>query len=206
MGHAATLKFVAEQCFDTLWKTGTFSSLKISEDQAQRYAMDFLSRPSILFARSHVSKYRESLKIRSVIGVDDMFLFIEMMLSFTFLVLQRLPQSCLAYGYETFRGGCKELARVAKRYGAIISIDWSSFDHTITWHFADLFFGRFLPSMIVINKGWQESILTTNQSEDLDPDLMYQRCRLTLNYLHTWFRNMVYVSTDGYAYRRTYCG
>lgn len=204
--HAATLKFVSEQCFDTLWKTGSYSSLKISKDQAFRYAMDFLSRPSILFARSHVSKWRESLKIRSVIGVDDMFLFEEMMLSFSFLVMQRLPQSCLAYGYETFRGGCKELARISKKYGAILSIDWSSFDHQIAWHFADLFFGRFLPSMIIINKGWQESILTTNQSEDLDPDIMYQRCRITLNYLHTWFRNMVYVSTDGYAYRRSYCG
>jgi len=204
--NATTLKLIAEKNFDTLWKNGTLSRPELNWELEIRLAMDFLSRPAIMFARSHVSKIQESLKIRSVIGIDDMFLFEEMMLSFAFLVLQRTADSCLAYGYETFRGGCKQLARISKRYGSVISIDWSSFDHDISWHFAEIFFEKFLPSMIVINKGWQASILTHNSPEDLDPDIMYKRCRQTLNHLHSWFRNLVFVSTDGYAYRRSFCG
>merc|ERR1712223_361031 len=59
---------------------------------------------------------------------------------------------------------------------------------------------------IIVNKGWKESIVTTNTQEDMDTRTMYDRMDKILRHLHMWFRNMVFVSKDGFAYRRTYCG
>jgi hypothetical protein len=165
----------------------------------------FLRRPTLLFTRNHISDRDGVLKQRPVYAVDDIFIIIEVMLTFPLLVMARSAQCCILYGLETLRGSAHYLDFIAKKYSSYFSIDWSSYDQRLPRVITDLYYTEFLERLIVINSGYQPTADYQDYS-DLSSKNMFERISNLLHFLHTWYNNMVYVTADGYAYTRTHCG
>lgn len=181
----------------------------LTDEQVDTYiskANDFFNDyPTLLFTRNHISKRSGPLKVRPVYAVDDIFIIIELMLTFPLLIQARKPSCCIMYGLETIRGSNHFIERLARFYSTYFSLDWSSYDQRLPRVITDIFYTDFLRSLIVINHGYQPTYEYPTYP-DLDEHQMYLRMNNLLNFLHTWYNNMTFLLPDGFAYRRTYCG
>jgi hypothetical protein len=166
----------------------------------------FLNRPTSLYVRIHISKRTAELKIRPVYGVDDCFLIIETMLTFPLLVQARHPDCAILHSYETLRGSNSQLDKLAQGYRSFFTLDYTRYDQSLPFTISDTYFETFLPKLIIFNKGYQPTITSPESTEKHDPDLLYIKMRNLLQFYHTWFRNMVFVTPEGYAYRRQHAG
>nr|DAD54819.1 TPA_asm: RNA-dependent RNA polymerase [Quinoa-associated betapartitivirus 2] len=188
-----------------------FDPLKdnLTEDQNQLYIdklNDFFNDyPTLLFTRNHISRRDGVLKVRPVYAVDDIFIIIELMLTFPLTVQARKASCCIMYGLETIRGSNHYIERLARSYSTFFSLDWSSYDQRLPRVITDIFYTDFLRSLIVINHGYQPTY-EYPVYPDLDEHSLYSRMDNLLHFLHLWYNNMTFVLPDGFAYRRTYCG
>nr|BCD56387.1 putative RNA-dependent RNA polymerase [Lichen partiti-like RNA virus sp.] len=164
-----------------------------------------LSHPTILFTRNHISDRDGALKQRPVYAVDDLFLCLEVMLTFPLLVMARKMDCCIMYGLETIRGGNHYLDWLAKKYKSYFTIDWSSFDQRLPRVITDIYYTDFLESLIVISHGYQPT-WEYMVYPDLTAEKLFYRVTNMLHFLHTWYNNMVFLTADGYAYLRTTAG
>lgn len=165
----------------------------------------FLSHPTILFTRNHISDKDGALKQRPVYAVDDLFLCIETMLTFPLLVCARTIECCIMYGLETIRGGNHYLDHMAKKYKSYFTIDWSSFDQRMPRVITDIYYTDFLESLIIISQGYQATYEYPTYP-DLTEYKMFVKMDNLLHFTHTWYNNMVFLLADGYAYLRTSAG
>ncbi|AGJ83767.1 RNA-dependent RNA polymerase [Hop trefoil cryptic virus 2] len=187
----------------------TPEDVDFTEEQIQAYidsANNFFNDyPTLLFTRNHISKRDGTLKVRPVYAVDDLFIIIELMLTFPLTVQARKQSCCIMYGLETIRGSNHYIERLARSYSTYFSLDWSSYDQRLPRVITDIYYTDFLRRLIVINDGYQPTYEYPTYP-DLDEHKMYTRMDNLLTFLHTWYNNMTFVLADGYAYRRTYCG
>lgn len=165
----------------------------------------FNEYPTQLFTRSHISKRVGPLKARPVYAVDELFLTMEVMLTFCLHVQARKMDSAIMYSLETIRGGNAYLDKIAQNYQSYFTIDWSSFDQTIPRKVTDIFFEQFLPSLLVVNKGYHPTYEFPTHTS-LDHEYFPYMMENMINFLHTWFNNMTFVTSEGYAYKRTVAG
>ena len=181
----------------------------LTDEQVQTYidkSNDFFNDyPTLLFTRNHISKRDGPLKVRPVYAVDDLFIIIELMLTFPLTVQARKPSCCIMYGLETIRGSNHYIDYVARSYSTFFSLDWSSYDQRLPRVITDVYYSDFLRRLIVINHGYQPTYEYPTYP-DLDEHKLYERMNNLLYFLHSWYNNMTFVLPDGYAYRRTYCG
>lgn len=171
-------------------------------DVANSFFNDY---PTLLFTRNHISKRTGSLKVRPVYAVDDIFIIIELMLTFPLTVQARSPKCCIMYGLETIRGSNHYIDKIARSYSTFFSLDWSSYDQRLPRVITDIYYTDFLRSLIIINEGYQPTY-EYPAYPDLNEHNLYTRMDNLLHFLHTWYNNMTFVLSDGYAYRRTHCG
>lgn len=181
----------------------------LNESEIQDYidkCNDFFNDyPTLLFTRNHISQRDGTLKVRPVYAVDDLFIIIELMLTFPLLVQARKPSCCIMYGLETIRGSNHYLDRLARSFSTFFTIDWSGYDQHLPRVITDLYYTDFLRRLIVINHGYQPTYDYPTYP-DLDDHKLYKRMDNLLHFLHLWYNNMTFLSVDGYAYRRSYCG
>lgn len=170
-----------------------------------RLRIFLLQHPTILFTRNHISDRDGNLKQRPVYAVDDLFLLMETMLTFPLLIMARKMSCSIMYGLETIRGGNHYLDCLAKRYKSFFTIDWSHFDQTMPRVITDLYYTDFLESLIIINHGYQPTHEYPTYP-DLTPTKMFDRMSNLLQFIHTWYNNMVFLTADGYSYLRTHAG
>jgi len=171
-------------------------------DEANSFFNDY---PTLLFTRNHISKRDGPLKVRPVYAVDDIFIIIELMLTFPLTIQARKPSCCIMYGLETIRGSNRYIEQIARDYSTFFSLDWSSYDQRLPRVITDIYYTDFLRSLIVINHGYQPTYEYPTYP-DLDEHKLYHRMDNLLHFLHTWYNNMTFLLPDGYAYRRTCCG
>jgi hypothetical protein len=165
----------------------------------------FLERPTLLFTRNHISDRDGILKQRPVYAVDDLFLIIESMLTFPLLIMARTPDCCIMQGLETIRGANRFLDKLARSFTSFFTIDWSRYDQSLPRAISDIYYTDFLESLIIISHGYQPTVDYPTYP-DLSADTLFQRQNYLLHFLHTWYNNMVFVTSDGYAYLRSFCG
>jgi hypothetical protein len=181
----------------------------LTDDDVQSYidsCNDFFNDyPTLLFTRNHISQRDGTLKVRPVYAVDDLFIIIELMLTFPLTVQARKPTCCLMYGLETIRGSNHYLDALARSYSTFFTIDWSGYDQHLPRVITDIYYTRFLRELIVINAGYQPTY-DYPEYPDLDEHKLYDRMDNLLHFLHLWYNNMTFLSVDGYAYRRQHCG
>jgi hypothetical protein len=167
----------------------------------------FLDRPTLLFTRNHISDRDGILKQRPVYAVDDFFLIIESMLTFPLLVMARTPDCCIMQGLETIRGANRYLDKLARSFTSFFTIDWSRYDQSLPRAITDIYYTDFLESLIIISHGYQPTVdYPSSMYADLTPELLFGRMTHLLHFLHTWYNNMVFVTSDGFAYLRSFCG
>lgn len=181
----------------------------ISDSQIQEYidsCNDFFNDyPTLLFTRNHISQRSGTLKVRPVYAVDDLFIIIELMLTFPLTVQARKPSCCIMYGLETLRGSNHFLDHLARSYSTFFTIDWSGYDQHLPRVITDIYYTDFLRQLIVISHGYQPTYDYPSYP-DLDEHKLYDRMDNLLHFLHLWYNNMTFLSVDGYAYRRTTAG
>lgn len=172
----------------------------------------FLEHPTMLFTRNHISDRDGKLKQRPVYSMDDLFQRLESCVTFPAHVIARKMSSCIMYSLETIRGGMHYIDNLASRsnyYGqqhmSFFSIDWSQYDQRLPRVITDLFWTEFLESLIVISDGYAPTREYPTYP-DLTTDALFTRISNILWFLHTWFNNLVYITADGFAYVRNYCG
>lgn len=173
------------------------------KDLGRRLNLFFMKHPTMLFMRNHISKKGE-LKTRPVYGVDDIFLHMEAMLTLPLLVQGRKMDCAIMHSLETLRGGNHKIDAMAKKYQTYATLDFSSFDQTTPWPIVDLYYSEFLPSLIIINKGFQPTFIKPVRKTSVSK--RFWTMSNILNFVHTWYRNMVFVNADGHAYKRTFAG
>lgn len=171
-------------------------------DTANKFLNEY---PTILFTRNHISDRDGKLKQRPVYAVDELFLLLETMLTFPALVQARKHSCCIMYGLETIRGSNRYLDAVAQRFKSYFTIDWSFYDQTIPRPVTDSYYLRYLPSLIVINQAYHPTYEYPTYP-DLTEHKMYTRISNLLSFLHLWYNNMTFITSDGFPYRRTACG
>lgn len=181
----------------------------LTDEQVQSYINKansfFNDYPTLLFTRNHISLRDGTLKVRPVYAVDDIFIIIELMLTFPLTVQARKPTCCIMYGLETIRGSNHHIEQIARSYSTFFSLDWSSYDQRLPRVITDIYYTDFLRNLIVINHGYQPTYEYPTYP-DLDEHKLYDRMNNLLYFLHTWYNNMTFLLPDGYAYRRTSCG
>jgi len=165
----------------------------------------FNSYPTLLFTRNHISDRDGTLKVRPVYAVDDIFLIIELMLTFPATVQARKPSCCIMYGLETLRGSNMLLEQISRQYRTFFTIDWSGYDQRLPRIITDVYYTDYLRSKIIISDGYAATYEYPTYP-DLDEHSMYKKMDNLLHFLHLWYNNMTFVSADGYAYRRTCAG
>lgn len=122
----------------------------------------FINRhPTVLYTRSHITHIDKLFtpKLRPIYAVDDRFLTMELMVTFPIFVQSRNYDSAMLYNFETLRGGCEQLFKVAMtgkhedeyegtpRYTTFLGIDWSKFDQNMPKWISKLFFTMFIPKL-----------------------------------------------------------
>jgi len=180
----------------------TDEQINLYISKANQFFNDY---PTLLFTRNHISKRSGTLKVRPVYAVDDIFIIIELMLTFPLTIQARKSSCCIMYGLETIRGSNHYIDRLARSYSTFFSLDWSSYDQRLPRVITDIYYTDFLRSLIVINHGYQPTYEYPTYP-DLDEHKLYSRMDNLLYFLHTWYNNMTFLLPDGYAYRRTHCG
>nr|BBU59838.1 RNA dependent RNA polymerase [Rosellinia necatrix partitivirus 15] len=170
-----------------------------------KYNQFFNSYPTMLFTRNHISEREKTLKVRPVYAVDEIFIIIELMLTFPLIVQARKPTCAIMHSMETLRGSNHLIDQLAKSFRSFFTIDWSGYDQRLPRPITDCFFLKFLRRKIIISHGYASTMEYPDYPE-LTPDAMYQRMDNLLHFLHLWYNNMTFLSADGYAYRRLYAG
>jgi len=181
----------------------------LSDEQVQTYISScntfFNEYPTLLFTRNHISDRTKTLKVRPVYAVDDLFIIMELMLTFPLTVQARKPSCCIMYGLETIRGSNCYLDSLAMKYSTYFTIDWSGYDQHLPRVITDIYYTDFLRRLIIISDGYAPTYDYPDYP-DLSEDKMYERMDNLLHFLHLWYNNMTFLSIDGYAYRRQYAG
>jgi hypothetical protein len=181
----------------------------LTDEQVHEYIKkhdDFFNDyPTLLFTRNHISDREKTLKVRPVYAVDELFIIIEVMLTFPLLVQARKPSCCIMYGLETIRGSNHYFDRLARSYETFFTIDWSGYDQRLPRIITDLYYTDFLRRLIIINEGYHPTYEYPTYP-DLTEHNMYTKMDNLLHFLHLWYNNMTFLSVDGYAYRRLYAG
>jgi hypothetical protein len=186
--------------------TGYPFSQEVKENELVDLLNDFYDTyPTLLFTRTHISKRSGKLKQRPVYAVDELFLAIEVMLFYPLLIQARAPDCCIMYGLETIRGGNCYLDQLAQVFRTFFTIDWSSFDQTVARVITDSFYDTYIPSLLVINKGYAPTFEYPTYPK-LDEHMLYHRMRNLLSFIHLWYNNMTFVTQDGFGYRRNHAG
>nr|UYE93727.1 MAG: RNA-dependent RNA polymerase [Vivastbo virus] len=183
----------------------------------------FLKHPTELLVRSHISK-RDKLKVRPVYNAPFLLVRLEMMLIWPLLAQCRKSDNCIMYGLETLRGGMEEIDRVAHDYTSYIMIDWSRFDHDAPFSVIDTFYEDYLPSKINVDFGYSKiknyqshtsNFMMQEAAAGLKPkpneyqtypDIFPKKVSNLIRFVHRWMKEMIYVTPDGFAYRRKYSG
>nr|QOI17253.1 RNA-dependent RNA polymerase [Caloscypha fulgens partitivirus 1] len=162
----------------------------------------FLDHPTQLFIRSQISLRDPSTpkKIRPVYSVDSRFLHLEKMLTTNLLAQMRNPQCCVLHGLETFRGAMSVIDKIAHSFTAYVSLDWSNFDQRAPQPAIKCYYTRFLPSLLIVSHGYFPSRGYENTQQPID--IFATKVFNILSFLYLWYRNMVFLSFDGYAYTR----
>ena len=111
----------------------------------------------------------------------------------------------LLYGLETFRGANSYLDAVAQDYKTYFTVDWPTFDQLMPRCITDVYYQRFLPRLICTSHSYQPTYEVLS-NPDLNPTKFTAMMRNLLSFLHTWFNNLTFDSTQGYAYRRQLAG
>ncbi|UKY81259.1 RNA-dependent RNA polymerase [Steinernema ceratophorum partiti-like virus 1] len=165
------------------------------------------SHPTRLYTRNHISPVKGPWKQRPVYAVDDKFLTIESMLAFPALVQSRKPTCAIMHGLETLRGGNVRLEEIACKgdYESFFTLDWSQFDQRLPHAITDTFFEDYLPSLIIVNHAYQPTYEYPAYPE-LSTESTATKIKNLLDFLQYWFNNMVYVTSDGYGYKRQFAG
>ncbi|ASA47451.1 RdRp [Wilkie partiti-like virus 1] len=184
----------------------------------------FLKHPTEMLVRSHISK-REKLKVRPVYCAPLLLLRLECMLFWPLLAQCRKEENCIMYGLETIRGGMDYINRTATEYQRYLMLDWSSFDQLAPFKVIDLFFDEWLPRKILVDNGYaliwnyqahvhnfqQESKAHGTQSSPQPenqeiPDLFPNKVRNLISFVKKWYKDMIFITPDGNAYRRINAG
>lgn len=165
----------------------------------------FLEHSTMLFTRNHISERNGVLKQRPVYAMDTLFLHLECMLTFPLHVLARSTSSSIMYSMETIRGGCAYMDSISRRFTSFLCIDWSSYDQRMPFTIIDTFFTCFLPSLLVVDKGYQPSSEYLTYP-DLSSDKLFSRLFNILCFIRTWYFNCVYTTADGFSYVRLFAG
>jgi len=182
-----------------------------------------LKHPTELLVRSHISK-RDKLKVRPVYNAPYLLVRLELMLIWPMLAQCRSPENSLMYGLETMRGGMAEIKRIACDYKSFVILDWSKFDHDAPFSVIDTFFTHFLPSKVCIDKGYarinnyrehisnfdkQAEGFNIRNARSRNPfEVVDFKSKVSnlIKFVHTWIKKMIFITPDGYAYRRRYAG
>jgi hypothetical protein len=210
--HNATYSY-ARTLIHKIKETGYPIDCNIDDNSTEHDILDFVDKlnhflniyPTILFTRNHISQRTGTLKVRPVYAVDELFLFMESMLTFPLMVQCRKPNCCIMYGLETIRGSNCYLDQLAQMYKTFFTIDWSGFDQRLPRVITDLYYDEFLPSLIIINHGYAPTY-DYPEYPDLDEHKMYSRIDNLLYFLHLWYNNMTFLLADGHAFRRLFAG
>jgi len=180
-----------------------------TSDNIRQLRLFFSKHVTMLFTRNHISDRDGNLKQRPVYAADDFFIMCELMTTFPLHVMARYPingiKSAIMYSFETIRGSNHYLDSLAQSFRSFFTIDWSSFDQRLPRVITDLFFTDYLRSLIIINHGYQPTYEYPTYPDLTEHDL-YHRMSNLLNFMHTWFNNMVFVTADGFAYLRSTAG
>jgi len=167
---------------------------------------DFIhTYPTIMFTRNHVSERKGVLKQRPVYAVDELFLTLECMLTFPLHLQARQMSSCIMYSLETMRGSNKYLDHIAQQYVSYFTADWSNFDQTIPFKLVRTYWHDFIPTLLIVDHGYHATYEYPNHPST-DTDKMALMMNNTLEFLYFWYKNMVFLSQDGFAYQRLYAG
>jgi len=180
-----------------------------SSDNIRQLRLFFSKHVTMLFTRNHISDRDGNLKQRPVYAADDFFIMCELMTTFPLHVMARYPingiKSAIMYSFETIRGSNHYLDSLAQSFRSFFTIDWSSFDQRVPRLITDLFFTDYLRSLLIINHGYQPTYEYPTYPDLTEHDL-YHRMSNLLNFMHTWYNNMVFVTADGFAYLRSTAG
>lgn len=186
-------------------ETGTFSSDPQSPEDEERFREKFYyEHPTQIHVRNHISKRNGALKQRPVYAVDDEILFTELMLTFPLITGARNFDCGILYGIETIRGGMRYVDHLAQSFNTYAMLDYSSFDQMTPWSIALLFYTKFLPDLIIVNKGYQPSYEYPDST--IPTEEFAEKIDNLMNFLTETFTKMIFVTADGYAYRRTCAG
>jgi hypothetical protein len=116
------------------------------------------------------------------------------------------------YSLETIRGGMHYLDSLAQstnalgqRFLSFFSIDWSRYDQTLPRPITDIFWTDFLESLIVVSPIYAP-VHEYPDYPGLTTEGVFTRITNILWFLHTWYNNCVFITADGFAYVRQYCG
>jgi hypothetical protein len=163
----------------------------------------FRSRPTVMYTRNHISKRSDTMKTRPVYCVDDLFIIIEIMLFSPALAQIRREESCIMQGLETIRGANAHIDKIAQKYNSYVTLDYSGFDQTVPHPVINTFFEKYIPSILITDQGYTSITIK-------DPNKINKDRGRTLNnlllFIKEWYYNMIYITTNGYAYRRTCAG
>nr|UUV42375.1 MAG: putative RNA dependent RNA polymerase [Kalajoki betapartitivirus] len=172
-----------------------------------------------MLVRSHISKL-DKLKVRPVYNAPFLFIRLEVMLVWPLLAQLRQEQCQILYGYETIRGGMIELNRIATNFQSYLCIDWSRFDHNAPFNIVDVLFDYYLPSKICTDFGYaktynyQQHAFHQAKHTTVDPnynssnsskfvDVFPAKVKNLLTFLKKWYKEMIYITPDGFGYQRT---
>lgn len=159
----------------------------------------------MMFTRNHVSIRNEALKQRPVYAVDELFLTMESMLTFALHVQARRMSCSIMHSLETIRGSNCYLDAIAQRYNSYFTIDWSSFDQTIPFKLIETYWLDYLPSLLIVNACYHATYQYPTHPTT-DEHKMAQMLNNILEFLTFWYKNMIFLSQDGFAYQRTVAG
>lgn len=180
-----------------------------ASDNIRQLRIFFQKHVTMLFTRNHISDRDGNLKQRPVYAADDFLILCELMTTFPLHVMARYPinglKSAIMFSFETIRGSNHYLDSLAQSFQSFFTIDWSSFDQRVPRVITDLFFTDYLRNLIIINHGYQPTYEYPTYPNLTEHDL-YHRMSNLINFMHTWFNNMVFVTADGFSYLRSFSG
>nr|AWK23472.1 RNA-dependent RNA polymerase [Human blood-associated partitivirus] len=185
----------------------------------------FQKIPTELLVRSHIS-HPDKLKVRPVYNAPMIYLRIEMMLFYPLLAQARKKECCIMYGLETIRGGMSLIEQLASAMKSFLMIDWSRFDHLAPFPLIDFLFEDWLPTKINVDSGYakirnyqdhvhsfkaQAQKLNAWLESNIDethPDIGVFAHKVTnlISFLQRWYKEMIFITPDGFAYRRQFAG
>ncbi|AAL79540.1 putative RNA dependent RNA polymerase [Heterobasidion partitivirus P] len=200
----------------------------------QRMLYWTLMNPTVMYVRSQISKITK-LKVRPVYNAPMLFLMLEAMLTLGLMAQCRKPDNCILWSYETIRGGMHELHRISTEFNVFMGFDYSRFDQlapfTIIYHF----WATFIPMIIRVDRGYQQSTIYTKDQYAYDFEKKYDNLDKSepkfqefakksnnlfpkhvvafsfvifniLSFIWWWYVFMVFITPDGYGYVRLLAG